>query len=56
VARRLKMAEHGEVEYATASGNDYKEHEATYRLFVRLVKWHIIVIAVILLLMWYFLT
>ena len=24
------MADHGEVEYATADGNDYAEHEATY--------------------------
>ena len=50
------MAEHREVEYATADGNDYAEHEKTYRLFVTLVKWHIIVIAVILLLMFFFLT
>jgi hypothetical protein len=49
------MAEHREVEYATATGNDYAEHEGTYRLFVRLVKWHIIVIAAILVLMAIFL-
>jgi len=30
------MAEHGEVEYATATGNDYKEHESTYEAFVHL--------------------
>jgi hypothetical protein len=30
------MADHGEVEYATASGNDYAEHEGTYAGFVRL--------------------
>ena len=24
------MADHGEVEYATADGNDYAEHEGTY--------------------------
>jgi hypothetical protein len=29
------MASHGEVEYATAEGNDYREHEATYEGFVR---------------------
>jgi len=28
------MAEHGEVQYATAEGNDYKEHEGTYELFL----------------------
>jgi hypothetical protein len=33
------MAEHREVEYATATGNDYAEHEKTYRLFISLVKW-----------------
>ena len=27
------MADHGEVEYATATGNDYAEHEATYECF-----------------------
>ena len=30
------MADHGEVEYATADGNDYAEHEATYENFVHL--------------------
>jgi hypothetical protein len=49
------MAQHGEVEYATAEGNDYAEHERTYRLFIGLVKWHIIVIVGILLLMFFFL-
>ena len=49
------MAEHGEVEYATAAGNDYDEHEKTYRLFVGLVKWNIYVIVAVLALMAYFL-
>jgi hypothetical protein len=31
------MADHGEVEYATATGNDYPEHEHTYESFVRTV-------------------
>ena len=35
------MAEHRDVEYATATGNDYAEHEKTYRLFIKLVKWHV---------------
>lgn len=29
-------ADHGQVEYATAEGNDYAEHEGTYRQFVHL--------------------
>jgi len=28
------MAEHGTVEYATATGNDYPAHESTYEQFV----------------------
>jgi hypothetical protein len=28
------MADHGEVEYATATGNDYPAHEQTYEGFV----------------------
>ena len=28
------MAEHGTVEYATAEGNDYPAHEASYERFV----------------------
>lgn len=28
------MAGHGEVEYETAAGNDYPEHEATYESFL----------------------
>ena len=31
------MAEHGQVEYATAKGNDLPEHEATYDRFVHLI-------------------
>jgi len=30
------MADHAEVEYATAAGNDYIEHEAMYRRFLHL--------------------
>jgi len=32
------MADHGEVEYATATGNDYAEHDATYNAFVELTE------------------
>lgn len=50
------MADHHEVEYATAEGNDYAEHEGTYRFFIKVVKWTVIVIVVILAMMAYFLT
>ena len=30
------MADHGPVEYATATGNDIAEHQATYKNFVQL--------------------
>ncbi|MEX0752875.1 MAG: aa3-type cytochrome c oxidase subunit IV [Xanthobacteraceae bacterium] len=30
------MAEHGAQEYATAQGNDYETHEATYKGFLHL--------------------
>jgi len=50
------MADHGEVEYATASGNDYAEHEGTYQFFLRAVKWSVSVVVVILIGMAIFLT
>ena len=28
------MADHGTVEYATATGNDYEAHESSYESFV----------------------
>lgn len=49
------MADHGEVEYATATGNDYAAHEATYRGFITLVKVSLTVVVVIVILMAYFL-
>ena len=49
------MADHGEVEYATATGNDYAEHEKTYKTFIALVKWNVFIIVGILALMAYFL-
>ena len=49
------MADHGELEYATATGNDYAAHEQTYRTFVNLVKGVLAVVVVILILMAYFL-
>jgi len=50
------MADHGEVEYATATGNDYPAHEQTYREFIKLVKIVMAVVVVIVVLMAYFLT
>jgi hypothetical protein len=50
------MADHGELDYATATGNDYPAHEQTYRSFVTLVKVCIAVIAIIVILLAYFLT
>jgi len=50
------MADHGKVEYATATGNDYPAHEDTYRNFLRLVKWATGIIVVVLVCMATFLT
>lgn len=50
------MADHNEVQYATAAGNDYAAHESTYRGFLKLVKWSLASIAAILILMAIFLT
>ena len=49
------MADHGMVEYATADGNDYAEHEATYEAFITLTKWGIGFLVILLSLMAYFL-
>jgi len=40
------MADHHEAEHVSEA-MDYKQHEATYRGFMNLTKWAIIVIAVI---------
>ncbi len=50
------MADHGELEYATAAGNDLAAHEQTYRTFVTLVKTVLAVVVVIVILMAIFLT
>lgn len=47
---------HGKVTYATATGNDYAAHEATYRGFLMLVKWGTISVIAIVALMAIFLT
>ena len=49
------MADHGEVEYATADGNDYAAHEETYSNFITLTKVTIVVVATIVILMAIFL-
>jgi hypothetical protein len=50
------MADHGEVEYATATGNDYAAHEQTYRNFITMVKVSMTNIVLIVVGMAYFLT
>jgi heme O synthase-like polyprenyltransferase len=49
------MADHREVEYATADGNDYAEHESTYDAFISLTKSAVIFLVILLMLMAYFL-
>jgi hypothetical protein len=51
----MGMADHAELEYASATGNDYPAHEQMYRNFITLVKVSLAVIVVILLSMAYFL-
>ena len=50
------MADHNEVAYTTADGNDYEAHEQTYEGFIRLVKFGTAAVALILILMAIFLT
>jgi aa3 type cytochrome c oxidase subunit IV len=50
------MAEHSEVAYTTADGNDYIAHEQTYEGFIKLVKYGSAAVAIILILMAIFLT
>ena len=49
------MADHGEVEYATADGNDYPAHERTYENFITLVKVIMTIVIIIVVGMAYFL-
>jgi hypothetical protein len=50
------MAEHGAtMEVATATGNDYKEHEKTYSLFIGMTKWGSAAVVIVLILMALFL-
>ena len=50
------MADHSEVAYTTADGMDYPAHEATYEGFIKLVKYGTISVALIVFLMYWFLT
>ncbi len=50
------MADHGELAYTTADGNDYAAHEATYEGFIKLVKYGTGAVVLILILMAIFLT
>ena len=50
------MDDHGQIEYATASGNDYQAHEQQYHTFVTITKYFVALIAVIVILMAIFLT
>ena len=48
------MAEHGAMEVDTASGVDYEEHRKTYLAFLRVTRYAIVVIALLLIfLAWY---
>ena len=49
------MADHGELEYATATGNDYPAHEQTYRAFLTLVRGVLAAVVVIVILLAVFL-
>lgn len=50
------MADHGEVAYTTADGNDYAAHETTYEGFIKLVKYGTGTVVCIIILMAFFLT
>ena len=50
------MDDRGQIQYATARGNDYPAHEQMYRTFVTLTRSGIAVIVVTLILMAIFLT
>jgi hypothetical protein len=51
----IEMADHGEVEYATADGNDYPAHEQTYENFITLVKVIMTIVVIIVIGLAYFL-
>lgn len=51
-----RMAEHSEVAYTTADGNDYPAHEQTYEGFIVLVKYGTAFVVFIVAMMAVFLT
>jgi hypothetical protein len=51
-----QMAEHNEVAYTTADGNDYPAHEQTYEGFIMLVKYGTAAVIFIVAMMAIFLT
>ena len=52
----LEMADHSEVAYTTADGNDYEAHEQTYEGFIKLVKYGTAAVIFIVAMMGIFLT
>lgn len=48
------MADHSEVAYTTADGNDYPAHEQTYLGFLAFTKWGTITVVAIMVLMYFF--
>ena len=50
------MAEHNEMAYTTADGNDYSAHEQTYEGFIKLVKYGPAAVIFIIAMMAIFLT
>jgi hypothetical protein len=50
------MAEHIEVAYTTADGNDYAAHEQTYEGFLMLVKYGTAAVVFVIVMMAIFLT
>jgi hypothetical protein len=52
----ILMAEHNEVAYTTADGNDYIAHEQTYEGFIKLVKYGTATVVFIVAMMAIFLT
>jgi hypothetical protein len=52
----FSMADHSEVAYTTADGNDYEAHEQTYEGFIMLVKYGTASVIFIVAMMGIFLT
>ena len=50
------MAEHGALELGTATGTNYADYQRTYRGFLRLLKYCVGAIVIVLVLMAIFLT